>query len=181
MAVTCTVTVMRPPLGIVTEPWIVVPLMVKVPVTAEPLTALPRLWALPNWLGKVSTKLALVSVEGPALLSTKLKLVVAPVATVLVLDSLATDRLTVGTTPITALTVVELVPTEVVNEPGAIVLVTVPPTELVTTTVMVQVDACGIKVPRGSVKEPVFGVAVAPRLQPLVMTDAGVALTRPVG
>ena len=93
-AVTCTVIVTAPPLGIVTEPWIVVPLMLKLTVLAPPLTALLKRLALANWLGSVSTKLAPVTVEGPALLITKLNVVVAPVATVLVLLSLATARLT---------------------------------------------------------------------------------------
>ena len=93
-AVTCTVIVTAPPLGIVTEPWIVVPLMLKLTVLAPPLTALLKRLALANWLGSVSTKLAPVTVEGPALLITKLNVVVAPVATVLVLLSLLTARLT---------------------------------------------------------------------------------------
>ena len=94
-AVTCTVIVTRPPGGIVTEPWIVVPLMLKLAVvTVALLTLEPKLKALPNWLGKVSTKLAPVTVEGPALLITKLNVVVLPTATVVVLLSLLTPRLT---------------------------------------------------------------------------------------
>ena len=82
----------------------------------------------------------------------------------------------------TAVAAEALVPTEVVKEPTAIVLVTVPPTELVTTTVTVQVEACGINVPAGRVKEPELGVAVATApLQPLVRTEEGVALTKPAG
>ena len=82
----------------------------------------------------------------------------------------------------TAVATEVLVPTEVVKEPAAIVLVIVPPTELVTTTVTVQVDACGINVPAARVKEPEPGVAVATApLQPVVKTEEGVALTKPVG
>jgi hypothetical protein len=125
--------------------------------------------------------MVLLSVPGPALLTTSVKLVVLPSARVLEPTSLVALMLTVGVTLITALTVAELVPAEVVKEPDGMVLVTVPPTELVTTTVTVQVDACGIRVPIASVKEPVLGVAVAPTLQPAVVTDEGVALTRPVG
>jgi hypothetical protein len=88
----------------------------------------------------VSTKLALVSVEGPALLITKLKVVVVPTATVVVLLSLLTVRLTAGAIPRVAVTVAELVPTDVVSEPDAMVLVIVPATELVTTAVNVQVE-----------------------------------------
>ena len=85
-------------------------------------------------------------------------------------------------TPITAVTVDVLVPVDVDNAPGAMVLVTVPLVELVTTTVMVQVDACGIKVPTGRLKEPVLGAAVAaPALHPVVVTDDGVALINPAG
>ena len=82
----------------------------------------------------------------------------------------------------TAVATEVLVPPEVVKEPAAIVLVIVPPTELVTTTVTVQVDACGINVLAGRVKEPAPGVATAtPALQPLVKTDEGVALRSPAG
>ena len=63
-------------------------------VTVALLTLEPKLKALPNWLGKVSTKLAPVTVEGPALLITKLNVVVLPTATVVVLLSLLTPRLT---------------------------------------------------------------------------------------
>ena len=177
------VTVTVPPEAIVTEPANTpLALKLKLAVVALALTLLDtRASVLENWLGRLSL-IVPVRVDGPALVTTKVKLVVLPTATVLEPTSLVTPRLTVGTTPITALTVVELVPTEVVNEPGAMVLVTVPPIELVTTTVMVQVDACGIKVPIGRVREPVLGVAVAmPELQPEVRTDEGVALTRPVG
>ena len=94
-AVTWTVIVTAPPLGIVTEPWIVVPLMRKLAVvTVALLTLEPRLVALANCAGSVSTKLAPVTVEGPALLITKLKVVVLPTATVVVLLSLLTPRLT---------------------------------------------------------------------------------------
>ena len=178
------VTVTVPPEAIVTEPANTPLTRLKLAVLALVLlfTLLDtRAIVLLNWLGKVSLML-LVKVDGPALVTTSVKLVVPPTATVVLPTSLLTPRLTVGTTPITALTVVELVPTEVVNEPGAMVLVTVPPIELVTTTVMVQVDACGIKVPTGRVREPVLGVAVAMlELQPEVRTDEGVALTRLVG
>ena len=182
-AVTCTVIVTAPPLGIVTEPWIVVPLMVKLAVAAPPLTVLPKLVALANWLGKVSTKLAPVSsVEGPALLITKLKVVVAPVATVLVLLSLLTDRLTVGMTEMAAVAVKELEPADVVNEPEGMVLVSVPLIELVTTAEIVHVEAWGIRVPEGRDNDPAPATAdAAPAVQPVVVTLEGLALTRPAG
>ena len=183
MAVTCTVIVTAPPLGIVTEPWIVVPLMVKLAVVTPALLTLePRLTALANWPGSVSTKLAPVTVEGPALLITKLKVVLAPAATVLVPDSLATLRLTVGVTEIAAVAVKELEPADVVNEPEGMLLVRVPPIELVTTAETVQVEACGIRVPEGSDNDPAPATAVAtPPVQPVVVTLEGLALTRPVG
>ena len=182
IAVTWIVTVTVPPEAIVTEPANTLLASVKLAVLAlvELLTLLEKLVAL-NSAGTVSL-IALVKVEGPALVTTSVKLVVLPTATVLEPTSLETPTLTVVTTLITAETVDELVPTEVVSEPGAIVLVTVPLSELVTTTEMVQVDACGIKVPIGRVKEPEPGAAdAAPALQPVVMTDEGVALTKPAG
>ncbi len=93
LAVTCTVTVTTPPDGIVTEPKMVVPVMLKPAVVAPPETWLPRLVALPNRPGSVSVNEPLVIVDGPALVITKLKVVVAPVATVVVFDSLLTPRL----------------------------------------------------------------------------------------
>ena len=64
-------------------------------------------------------------------------------------------------TPKTAVIVLELVPTLVVNEPEGIVLVTLPATEFVTTAVTVQLEAGGIKLPDASVSVPSPAVAVA--------------------
>ena len=181
-AVTWIVIVTAPPLGIVTEPWIVVPLMLKLAVvTVALLTLEPRLMALANWPGKVSTKLAPVRVDGPALLITKLNVVVLPTATVVVLLSLLTARLTVGVTAMAAVAVKELEPTDVVNEPEGIVFVSVPPPELVTTTEIVQVEAWGIRVPEGSDNEPEPAVAKAALVQPVVVTLEGLLLTKPAG
>lgn len=58
-----------------------------------------------------------------------------PLATLVVVKS------ALELTPSTAVTVAELVPTEVVREPEAIVFVMVPATELVTTAVNVQLEA----------------------------------------
>ena len=176
------VTVTVPPEAIVTEPANTLPARLKLAVLALVLlfTLLEKPVAL-NSAGMVSL-IALVKVEGPAFVTTSVKLVVLPTATVLEPTSLLTPRLTVGITLITAETVDELVPTDVVKEPGPMVLVTVPPTELVTTTETVQVDAWGIKVAAGSVKDPKPGVAEAtPALQPVVLTADGDALTKPVG
>ena len=179
-AVTWIVTVTVPPEAIVTEPLNTPLTRLKLAVLALALTLLEKLVAL-NRAGIVSLML-LVSVDGPALVTTRVKLVVPPAATVVEPTVLLGLMLTVGTTPITAVTVDELVPTEVDSAPGAMVFVTVPLVELVTTTVMVQVDACGIKVPIGRLKEPALGAAVAtPALQPVVVTDDGVALNNPVG
>jgi hypothetical protein len=181
-AVTWTVIVTAPPLGSVTEPAIVVPLMLKLPVMAPPLTWLPRLVAPANWLGSTSLKVALVTVDGPLLLITKLKVVLAPVATVVVLLSLLTVRLTVGITKIAAVAVKEFVPTDVVKAPEAIVFVAVPPSELVTTAVRVQVEAGAITVPMGRVREPAPAAAdTAPEVQPTVEVTDGEVLTRPAG
>ena len=100
----------------------------------------------------------------------------APLATLVVV------KLANEVTEIAAVAVKALVPSDVVSEPGAMVLVNVPPSELVTTTVMVQVEACGIKVPEGRDSEPAPGAAdAAPALQPVVVTDGVPALTNPVG
>lgn len=85
-------------------------------------------------------------------------------------------------TPSVAVAVVEFVPTEVVREPEAIVFVTVPKIELVTTAVKVQVDPGGITVPTGNVKDPARATAeTSPALQPVVVVTEGLELTRPVG
>ena len=141
-AVTSLVTVTEPPAAIVAEPANTpLALKLKVAVVALALTALlMRASVLLNWTGKVSPIVPL-KVDGPALVTTKVKLVVPPAATVVEPTSLVTPRLTTGVTEMTALTVAELVPTDVVREPAGIVFVNVPPIELVTTTVTVQVDA----------------------------------------
>ena len=148
------VTVTVPPAGIVTEPSTVVPLMLKPAVVAPPDTALPRLTALPNWPGKVSTNWALVSVLGPAFVITKLKVVVAPSATVVVFASLVTPRLTAGATLKVALPTFEFAPTVVVKDPTGIELVIVPVSVLVTTEVTVQEAFGGMTVPTGKVSVP---------------------------
>ena len=141
IAVTWIVTVTVPPEAIVTEPANTLAFRLKLEVLALMLlfTLLEKLVAL-NSAGMVSL-IELLRVEGPAFVTTKVKLVVLPTATVVEPTSLVTPRLTTGITLITADTVDELVPTDVVKEPAAIVFVNVPPTELVTTTEMVQVDA----------------------------------------
>jgi len=124
----------------------------------------------------------LVSVDGPALVTTSVKLVVPPTATVEEPTVLLGLMLTVGTTSITAVTVAELVPTEVVKDPDAMVLVAVPLTELVTTDVMVQVEAGGMTVFTGKVSDPAAGVAdTRPPLQPTVVVTTGVVFTNPKG
>ena len=73
-------------------------------------------------------------------------------------------------------------PTDVVNEPEGMVFVSVPLTELVTTTVIVHEEAGGINVPAESETDPAPGAAVAtPALQPVVVTRGTGALTSPVG
>ena len=62
------------------------------------------------------------------------------------------------------------------------VLVTVPLTELVTTAVNVQAEACGIKVPTGSDNELAPATAATlPALQPVVVVTDGDVLTSPAG
>ena len=128
-----------PPAAIVTEPANTLLARLKLAVLALALTLLEKLVAV-NTAGMVSLML-LVSVDGPALVTTSVKLVVAPAATVLEPTALLGLMVTVGVTEMAALTVAELVPTDVVKEPAAMVFVSVPPTEAVTTTVTVQVEA----------------------------------------
>ena len=81
-------------------------------VTAPPLTwLLMRTSVLVNWLGSVSTMVP-IKVEGPALVTTKLKLVVLPAATVVEPTSLLTPNST--TAVIVPATVADVLPLLVV-------------------------------------------------------------------
>ena len=98
------------------------------------------------------------------------------------LATLVSTKSALAPTPSTAVTVAELVPTEVVNEPDAMVFVTDPAIELVTTAVSVQVEPCGITVPSGRVNEPAPATAdTDPPVQPVVVVTEGLALTNPAG
>ena len=138
-----------------------------------------RVWVLPS--GLVMTALTAWAVLGPALLITTDTVRVCPgVLLAGALSAIATSD--TGLTTRTAVDALALVPRFVVKEPALMVLVTVPPSELVTTTETVQVDAGGINVALGSVTEPELGAAVAaPAIQPVVTTDDGNALTKPDG
>jgi hypothetical protein len=88
------VTVTVPPEAIVTLPANVLPLSAKLAVLALPLTALlMRAPVVVSCDGMVSLRLPL-SVPGPALLTTSVKLVVVPTATVLLPTVLLVARLT---------------------------------------------------------------------------------------
>ena len=96
-AVTSIVTVTVPPEAIVTEPANVLPPW-KTKAAAVALVALftlvvMRAAVLVNWLGKLSLMVPL-SVPGPALVTTSVKLVVPPIASVGEPTSLVTPRLT---------------------------------------------------------------------------------------
>ena len=136
-------------------------------------------WVLPS--GLVMTALTAWALLGPALLITTDTVMVCPgVLLAGALSAIATSD--TGLTTRTAVDALALVPRFVVKEPALMVLVTVPPSELVTTTETVQVDAGGINVALGSVTEPELGAAVAaPAIQPVVTTDDGNALTKPDG
>lgn len=97
------------------------------------------------------------------------------------LDTLVSVKSALAKTLRTAVAVLVLVPTEVVSEPEAIVLVIGPATELVTTAVTVQLEAGGIRVPNDRVKVPApVAAAAVPPLQ--LVAAAGVeAFTRPEG
>ena len=92
MAVTWIVTVTVPPEAIVTVPANTLPVRLKALVVALALTLLEKLVAL-NSAGMVSL-IALVKVDGPALVTNSVKLVVLPTATVVEPTSLLTPRLT---------------------------------------------------------------------------------------
>jgi hypothetical protein len=125
-----------------------------------------------------------VKVEGPALATTRVKVVVAPNPTVAVPTVLDGTILTLGKTLSTAVAVNEFVPTEVTREPDAMVLVIVPATELVTTVVMVHTppltEPGGMVNPVPSVKLlPPTTTVAAPPVQLVCATE--VVFTRPVG
>ena len=164
-AVTLIVTVTVPPEAIVTLPAkALLVTALKVLVVALALTLLLMPLTL-NSAGIVSLMLP-VSVDGPAFVTTSVKLVVPPTATVVEPTVLLGVMLTAGKTLSTAVAVDALVPTDVVKEPEAIVLVKVPTTELVTTLVKVQLAPGGMSVPAARVNVPKFTVAVAvPGLQ----------------
>ena len=105
-AVTSIVTVTAPPEAIVTEP-ANTPLALRLKLAVLALVVvftllLTRASVLLNWLGRLSLRVPL-RVPGPALVTTKVKLVVAPSASVLEPTSLLTPRLTtLVTVPATA-------------------------------------------------------------------------------
>ena len=136
-------------------------------------------WVLPS--GLVTTALTAWAVLGPALVITTDTVMVCPgVLLAGALSVIATSDTELTTK--TAEAAFSLVPTLVTKAPAAIVLVTVPATELVTTTVTVQMDAGEINVPAGRVTDPPPGGAVAtPPVQPVVVTAEGDALTNPPG
>ena len=70
--------------------------------------------------GTKSLKVALVTVLGPRLPTTNVKVAVLPTVVVTVPTVLSATRSELGTTCRTAVAVPVLVPTEVVSEPGAI-------------------------------------------------------------
>lgn len=176
----CRFIVTVPPGGMVTGTWTVLPTMLTLPLVAPPWRELLGLVTLPNWAGTTSSMLAVVSVEGPALLTTREKLTVPPSPTVVRLDVLLTLRLTVGCTLNAALTATVFEPTEVVSEPAGIVFVIDPETELVTTTETEQLEPWGIRVPEASVRDPSPGVELAVPTQLVCATELA-ELTRPVG
>ena len=173
------VTVTCPPEASVTEPakaLLFTALKLLVVALALTLLLMP---VTPNRAGMASLMLP-VSVEGPAFVTTSVKLVVPPTATVVEPTVLLGLRLTRGKTLRTATAADALLPTEVVKEPEAIVLVKVPTTELVTTVVKVQLAPGGISVPAARVTVPKFTVALAvPGLQLVCAEDE--KFTNPTG
>ena len=103
-----------------------------------------------------------------------------PVVLLALLATLVRVRSALAKTPSTAVAVEVLAPKDVTKDPDAIVLVTVPATELVTTVVTVQLEAGGINAPTDKVKVPKPTVAFAePALQ--LVCAADVALTKFAG
>ena len=104
-----------------------------------------------------------------------------PPGVTLALDAtLVTVRSALAKTLRTAVAVAVFVPTDVVSDPDGIVLVIVPPTELVTATETTQLEPWGIKVPVANVREPRPGVEFAVPIQ-VVCAEEVAELTRPAG
>ena len=146
-----------------------------------PLGTVPTLitWVVP--LGSVMVAVVPVAALGPALVTITLTVMVAP-GVALAGAVIVMAKSAIAFTAKEAVTVAEFAPSEVVNEPAAIVLVTVPANKLVTTAVIVQLEPCGIKVPTGSDSDEPLATAVAdPKKQPVVVVTAGEALTNPPG
>ena len=173
------VTVLRG--GKVTEPLALLPAMFSVVVLAPPATlALTRVAPL-RPAGRLSVKLALVAVLGPALLITRLKVMVLPAKGVVVPAVLTIPKLAAGVTVIVAVAALEFGPTEVVSEPAGIELGKLPPELFVMTAETEQLEPGEISVPVGNDKAPKPAVAVGTP-PPQVVAAAGLAaLTSPRG
>ena len=167
--------------GRVTEPLMLLPAIFSVVVLAPPATLEPTSAAPLRPAGRLSVKLALVAVLGPALLITKLKVMVLAAAGVAVPAVLTIPKLAAGVKVIVAVTALELGPTDVVSEPAGIELGKLPPELFVTTAETEQLEPGEINVPIGKDNNPRPAVAVgAP--PPQVVAAAGLAaLTSPRG
>ena len=168
--------------GKVTEPLALSPAMFKTPMLALPATLELTKVAPLRPRGRLSVKLALVAVLGPALVITKLKVIVLPAPGVKLPGVLTMPRLATGVTVRVAVTALELGPTEVVSEPAGIELGKEPPELLVTTTDNEQLDAGGIAAGADKLTEPAPAVATG-TAEPahVVATAVTVALTNPAG
>lgn len=104
-----------------------------------------------------------------------------PPAVALTLDAVFVTCKSAPSTLKTAVAVLVLVPSAVVNEPEGTVFVTVPREELVTTAVTVHVAPGGMTVPDESVNVPAPGVAPTTPPTQLVAAAGVAAFTRPDG
>ena len=135
-------------------------------------------WVVP--FGSTTVAVTLLAVLGPLLVIVTVAVMVWP--GVPLAGALIVMAKSAPITPSEAVAAAAFVPTEVTKASAAMVFVTVPTTELVTTAVNVQVEPGGITVPIGKVKDPARATAdTAPALQPTVVVTDGFALTNPAG
>ena len=145
-----------------------------------PSVVVPRLTLVVCPFGRLTTTLTPCAGLGPLLVRMTVTVTVWP-GTPLAGGVIWIATSATGVTVRTAVAPLALVPTLVVKEPALMVLVAEPPSELVTTTVAVQVEPGEIAVPLRNVKEPAAGAALTGTLQPVVVVKEGDALVKPVG
>jgi hypothetical protein len=157
VALTLIVTLTVPFNGMVTLPRTVVPLSTNAVAVAPPAGVVTTEYAV-MLLGRLSTMLAVVSVLGPALPITIVKLVVPPTAIVVLATTLL--RLGVTTTPTVPGAVADVLPRLVTPTSGVSVTVLVYPPAAVALTLIVTLTV------------PFIGIVTLPRTVVPLSTNA---------